>query len=295
MRRKNFVSLLAAFAIVVSVSFAFTTGNYNGPKTITTTNYATINKLVTELTNKYGKSEVLVVLDIDNTILTSTTDLGGDVWYQWQREKLNIKPTEEQKVACLFEDAIGLLYELNPMYLTEPEVPSFIDEWQLNEIAVFALTSRSPKYRAATERELTRSAINFTKTAPRPAGEKLPVYRYKTKRELSYMQGIMMTTGMNKGIMLKHILEKTSCEYKAIVFVDDSEKNVSNLEAEFANTQIDMTIFHYTKVIEDRKAANGGLELTQEQADKMHHDWLELNKMLKVIFPVRYKGGCLGE
>ena len=108
------------------------------------------------------------------------------------------------------------------------------------------------------------------------------------------MQGIMMTSGMNKGKMLQHILEKTDQEFESIIFVDDSEKNVHNLEQQFKNSGIDMTIFHYTKVIEDRKIDNGGVILTEEQAEKMDMDWKKLNATLKAIFPNRYTDGrCL--
>ncbi|MCV6038257.1 DUF2608 domain-containing protein, partial [Escherichia coli] len=29
-----------------------------------------------------------MVFDIDNTLLTSGTRIGGDIWYQWQTDKL---------------------------------------------------------------------------------------------------------------------------------------------------------------------------------------------------------------
>ena len=92
----------------------------------TTSNFAVIDSTIVELSQQYDVSEILVVLDIDNTILTSSTDLGGDIWYQWQRGKLNLKPYDDQKVDCLFEDAIGLLYELGTMQLTDSLIPYVI-------------------------------------------------------------------------------------------------------------------------------------------------------------------------
>ena len=85
-----------------------------------------IAPVVANLNSLYGAENVLIVADIDNTLLTSATDLGGDIWYQWQRGKLAVKPTEQQKVSCLFEDAISLLYELGPMNLTEQQVPALL-------------------------------------------------------------------------------------------------------------------------------------------------------------------------
>ncbi len=288
MRKYKIIRLLPVLILTIVLNFAFINNSKGNVKIVTTTNFKKVDSHVNKLLEKNDYSNILVVLDIDNTILTSSTDLGGDIWYQWQRGKLNIKPTEEQKVECLFENAIGLLYELGTTELTDSIIPSLISNWQEKEIPVFALTSRSPRYRAATERELRRTGIDFTKTALRPEGKNLPTYRYSLKNEMSYMQGIMMTSGMNKGKMLQHILDKTDQYFESIIFVDDSEKNVYNLEQQFKNTGIDMTIFHYTKVIEDRKKDNDGVILTEGQVEKMDMDWIELNTTLKAIFPNRY-------
>jgi len=288
MRKYKIIRLLPVLIITITLNFAFINSNKRDVKIVTTTSVQKVDSLVNTLINQNGASNILIVLDIDNTILTSSTDLGGDIWYQWQRGKLNIKPTDDQKVECLFEDSIGLLYELGTTELTDSIIPNLISNWQEKEIPVFALTSRSPKYRAATERELNRREIDFTKTALRPEGENLPTYRYKLKNEMSYMQGIMMTSGMNKGEMLQHILEKTDKNFESIIFVDDSEKNVYNLERQFKNSGMDLTVFHYTKVIEDRKMNNGGVILTEKQAEKMDMDWKKLNATLKAIFPDRY-------
>ena len=47
---------------------------------------------------------------------------------------------------------------------------------------------------------------------------------------LSYINGIMMTTGMNKGTMLDYILDKTDQSFSSVVFIDDSKKNIVNME-----------------------------------------------------------------
>ena len=288
MRKDRIISLLTFLMLTITINYAFVNYREDDVKVLAITEFQKVDSVVNILIDQYAISDVLVVLDIDNTILTSSTDLGGDIWYQWQRGKLNIKPTEEQKVECLFEDAIGLLYELGTMELTDSVIPSLINSWQEKGISVFALTSRNPKFRAATERELNRKKIDFTKTALKLDGEELPVYRYSLEREMSYMKGIMMTTGMNKGEMLKHILQKTGKNFKSIVFVDDSRKNVSNMEQQFKNSNINMTIFYYDKIIEERKIANGGVVLTKEQAERMDSDWKELSMTLKSIFPNRY-------
>lgn len=248
------------------------------------------------LSEQYGADQVLIVLDIDNTILTSTTDLGSDIWYQWQRGKFDIKPTASQKVSCLFEDSIGLLYELAPMILTETNLNQTISNWQVSGHSVMALTSRAPKFRAATERELARNQVDLASSALVPIGQETFIFREKKGREISYMQGVMMTSGLHKGEMLLHILEKTAREFAAIVFVDDSQKNIDDMYNTFQNVKnLDMRIFHYRRV-EDEREKRFGQVLTQNQADLMAQQWQQLNTTLGQIFPARNLAqGCLAQ
>lgn len=262
---------------------------------VETTQFSQVAALTEQKVAKYARDQVLIVVDIDNTLLTSASDLGGDIWYQWQREQLTVKPSAEQKVKCLFEDNIALLYELSPMQLTESDVAAYVKAWQSQGITLFALTSRSPKTRAATVRELTRAGLDMSKTALGKVGQSVPLLEDNIPREMSYSQGIMMTSGMNKGEMLRYILNKTQRQFKAIIFVDDSQKNVDNLAAEFSQKPAtDMTIFHYTKIENDRIKVQGSV-LTQQQADLMAKQWDTLSQTLNSIFPARNTSACLAQ
>tara|TARA_R110000868_G_scaffold140734_2_gene356701 strand:+ start:1859 stop:2737 length:879 start_codon:yes stop_codon:yes gene_type:complete len=263
-------------------------------KVVETQRFQDIAELSQQKVAAYSSENVLIVVDIDNTLLTSVSDLGGDIWYQWQRDQLAIKPRPEQKVKCLFEDSIALLYELSPMQLTESDLPTQIKQWQNQGISLFALTSRSPNSRSATMRELSRANLDMSVTALTAKDQEALLLHEKLPREMTYMQGVMMTSGMNKGEMLRYILDKTQRSFSAILFVDDSQTNVDNLYAEFKQTaDLDMTIFHYTKVEHDRLKSQGSI-LNQQQADQMSQQWLELNQVLNNIFPARDIPTCLG-
>ncbi len=280
--------------ILLAISlFLFIKANAHSIRDTSTIDFKNVESCILQKIKKYGESEVLVVLDIDNTILTSNTDLGGDIWYQWQREKLSIKPTEKQKIKnCFYEDAIGLLYELGTTNLTDESLPNHISNWQNKGVTIFALTSRSPRYRAATERELIKNGIDLSKSALKPSNEGVPCYSFKLERPISYINGIMMTTGMNKGKMLSDILAMTDRSFKSIIFVDDSEKNVIDVKNHFEkDTDIDLTIFHYQKIEQERKNKYDGQVLTKKQARKMAKDWNKLNKALNAIFPGRNQDG----
>ena len=271
------------------------TGNAFADVTVKKTDrFQDVAEKISQLTANGEKP--LIVIDIDNTLLTSTSNIGGDIWYQWQRGKLDVKPSAEDKVDCLFQDSIGLLYELIPMKIIEDDVPNTVSKWQDKGLTVMALTSRSPNYRYATEREMVRNQFDMTRTALKAKGsDELPIYVDNPKRPLSYINGIMMTTGMNKGTMLDYILDKTGQSFSSVVFIDDSQKNITNMEKAYKDdASIDMNIFHYTKVEHDRIKQYGSV-LTQKQADKMANDWKELNVVLDKIAPARLGEACLGQ
>jgi hypothetical protein len=289
------------FCNVVSVVFVATL-SLAAVTQVETDHFDKVAEVVTEKQQEYGADEVLLVFDLDNTLLTSESDLGSDVWYQWQTGKFaEEQPQEGEKVDHLF-DAIGLLYELAPMRLVETNIPGLIRDWQETGFTMMVLTSRGPNYRAATERELSRAGISFEQSALAPPGEAAPVYRYDAvgkgksaaredgsvnRREMSYMKGVMMTSGMHKGSMLDHILEKTGRRFDAVIFVDDTEKNIRNMTESFARRDdVDVTVVHYTRVEQERVAENGAV-LTPEQADAMAADWKTLNETLERIFPAR--------
>ncbi|TPV57261.1 DUF2608 domain-containing protein [Aestuariibacter sp. GS-14] len=252
-----------------------------------------IAPVVEALNQRYQPENVLIVSDIDNTLLTNNGGLGGDIWYQWQRGKLPVKPSPEQSVSCLFEDVIGMLYELSPMALTEPQVPALITEWQSAGNPLMLLTSRSPDYRSPTERELLNKGINTRISALLPKDGSNPEYREKLEREMSYSRGIMMTTGMHKGKMLEWILNKTGREFAAIVFIDDSQHNIDDMFGSWQNKPVEMAIFHYTQV-ETKRIEKFGQVLNTEQADALANDYVALSQTLKSVFPKRYESGrCL--
>ena len=284
MNKNRYLVLLLLTVLITGVLKAQTL------KDSTIFSFKDVNNLVAKKSKEYGIENVLVIVDIDNTLLTSNVDLGGDIWYNWQRGKIkDAIPTKKQKIEnCFYEDVIGLLYELGTMRLTDTLIPQYINNWQKNGTTVFALTSRSPRYRTATKRELLKNGIDLSKSPLKQIDGSIATYNYTLDREMSYEDGLMMTTGMNKGDMIAHILGRTGKTFKSIIFVDDSEKNIVDVTEKYkGNTNIDFTVFYYDKIARDRKIANGGVLITKKQAKKMAADWDKLTETLNTIFPGR--------
>ena len=260
--------------------------------------YQQIEHHINTLDEKYGAKNVLVVFDIDNTLLTTgSSDLGGDIWYQWQTGKLPIKASKKEKVACLYSDTIPMLYQLLPMKLTEPAVKSVITDLTERGNTFFALSSRGPENRAATERELNKQGLDFSQHSLAPAGAtQAPIYVKTFHRPTSYLNGVALTSGADKGKYLDFLLKKTARKFDALIFVDDGKHNIDAVSREFhidKYQSMDTQLIHYTKVVDDRIKANGAV-LTQKQADKMAQDWQKLKQTLDAIYPERAHG-CMSK
>lgn len=258
---------------------------------IETTNYTDIENIISAKEKLYPPENILLVFDIDNTLLTSGTRLGGDIWYQWQTDKLALKPDEKEKVSCLYDNAITLLYELSPMELTEANLPPLITAWQQKHIA-FALTSRSPDTRSATLRELKRNGIDFSASALSTNDKGgVPLEQGKLKRSWLYSNGVFFSSGQNKGVILDFLLKKTRKKFDAIVFIDDGKANIDAVTKMFDSPEysgIDTNVIHYTRV-ESALNRQQGTVLTPAEAQKMDQDWKMLSSTLESIFPDREK------
>jgi len=287
----------ALYPFLIILSLGITHSFSQSVKVDTILDYKIVDQAIQAKVPQYGADQVLVVLDIDNTILTSDTDLGSDIWYQWQTDKLDLKPLPDQKLDrdCLFNEAICLLYELGTMSLTDSLLPGYVKSWQNAGLTVFALTSRSPRCRASTERDLEQNDINLS-VSPLRTVDGLEIHFDKpADSNLSYHEGVFMTQGANKGTMLADILQRSGRTFKAIIFVDDTWKNIANIQGNAANCGAgDIILFYYTKIETERLKKNNNKILTPKQAKKMDRDWDKLIRRLIKIFPERLeKSECL--
>ncbi|HWS77909.1 MAG TPA: DUF2608 domain-containing protein [Thermomonas sp.] len=186
----------------------------------------------------------LLVLDIDDTLLTSAGFFGSDKWYEWQK---TLPASDPGKVSCLF-DVISLNYETGSQQPTQADGPAQVNRLQVDKLL---LTSRNPLYRGGTLRTL------------REAGYALPTsldgsmvgssWDFRTSPEakpvrVAYDQGIFMTSGQDKGKVLLALLDRLDRRYQRVVLVDDGRKNIDNMQVALRDAGIDYLGLHYLRV-----------------------------------------------
>jgi hypothetical protein len=202
----------------------------------------------TELKAKYGAKDVLIVFDIDNTLLKAKQSLGSDQWFEWQAEA--IKQASSDASFKSFDELLKAqadFFQLGSMALTEQVLPQLVVDLKNAGHKIILLTSRAPDIRSVTERELERNKLWFGDSAIM-TGIPNQYIEAPFKNKVSFMNGIFMTAGHHKGEALAYLLKKSGRNYKAIIFADDHERHTRRVYDTFSNSvTTEVVTFRYSK------------------------------------------------
>lgn len=202
--------------------------------------------------NTLDTRSTLVVFDIDDTLLTATEFFGSDKWYDWQRGRAldlqgaPVNTRDSEKVNCLF-DVLGMVFE---MAVNQPTQTNMADIVHSVNNDVVILTARSGAYRSATMRELERNQLNFSNKslALSDIGYHYDYTLGGRTAQVSYVDGVFMVQGMDKGVMLLDLLKRTGDEYASVVFVDDKQHNIDNMAHALKGAGIHFYGYHYNRI-----------------------------------------------
>jgi hypothetical protein len=88
-----------------------------------------------------------------------------------------------------------------------------------------------------------------------------------------------MTAGLNKGIMLKTLLNKTKSSFKAIVFADDHIKHTKRMHQIMGQVKgVELVTYRYSKIDSEVKAFN------KSDKRRVNGDLVRFLKLKKDIF-----------
>jgi hypothetical protein len=228
-----------------------------------------------DVADKIGKDHVLVVFDIDNTLLAMEQGLGADQWYEWQKGLNKNDLCNPQNVGDRFA-VQGALYFVSAMRKTQPDADAQVKAIQDQGIPVIALTSRGMDYRLQTFRELRRNGFDFTLSSiGPPGGLSKPFIPIQDGRFSLYDDGVFMTAGQHKGQMLLALLKKTDTAMpRVIVMADDKQANLDAVKETFSAIEIPVRAWRITT--EDANSENFDTQLAASQ-------WQQLEDALRTV------------
>jgi hypothetical protein len=275
---RNIRNLLPAALLASTILLSACTGHYHWeypPDPIKdlnkeTANLADVTADVIDLAERAGPKNILIIFDIDNTILAMEQGLGADQWYDWQNDLSKNDKCNLQNVGDRFA-VQGALFFASAMRPTQEDAASQVKAIQQSGVPVIALTSRGPDYRLQTFRELRRNGYGFSHSAIGPAGGYseafIPVENGRLSR---YEDGVFLTAGQHKGRMLNALLQKTGTELpRVIVITDDKQKNLDAVIETFSELEIPVHAWRYSA--EDENVNNFDPELANSQWESIEN------------------------
>jgi len=243
-----------------------------------TPSISVVEEFVFKKQAELGAGNVLVVFDFDNTLMAMNNDLGSDQWYVWQSDVIK-NGDKKQAMASDRNELFELhykLFALGDMHAVENETANVVKKIQELKIRTLILTSRGSEFRTDTEMELKRGGMDFSLTAPGPQGgyafQFLPE-GVENARPVSYQNGIFMGSGQNKGLLLQALIKKTGGTFKSVVVVDDTLKNIENIESVYKDDN-SVTLFYYTH--EDAR-----VKKFEKDKSRAWAEWKALRPVLK--------------
>lgn len=188
-----------------------------------------------------------VVLDLDNTVMESMLEVGGDQWFSSIFKHIIGNGYSK-------EIAIDIYHEVQAyikMKSVEPEIVKVIRALQDIGIPVIALTARNYDIRHSTIRQLNEIGINFNNSGiVKPEG-------------LAFSKGIIFCDGKNKGEALRDFLIKSQIRPKHITMLDDKGSYLEQVERILEGSRIRFDGLRYGFL--DHKVTGFNVELARVQ------------------------------
>jgi hypothetical protein len=228
-------------------------------------NFSDINTLYQD--NIVNPKTTLLVVDIDDTILTMSQPLGGVGWWDWQSDLLRHHKESSALVAKNFDDLVkiqNLLFGLIQMQVTDADVLPFLKKVTQQGASLMGLTARSSDHLNVTLRQLEKNDFFDENNQFIFKSKGLKLKNGKTSsagdlecasfsRYVTYYQGVVFLAGEDKGQALMCILNQSEKKYTNILFVDDTLRNVDSVSKAFEKHE-GVRVFAVFYTLENAKA-----------------------------------------
>ncbi len=183
---------------------------------------------------------MLVLLDIDNTLMEPVQEIGSDQWF-CSRIKLyeaqNYTPKEALKKALREWQAVQYITDVK---VIEPGIQEQILRLQQRGQPLMGFTTRGIEMSVRAIEQLESIDIDLKKTAP----TKEEIYFYNERGAL-YTSGVLFTTNTHKGEALKKFLAAINYHPKAILFINDKKSHLQPVEEFCQERGIKFIGLHY--------------------------------------------------
>ncbi len=170
-------------------------------------------------------NNTLVVLDIDETLLVPCQTLGTSEWFYTRKRQYE---SQGMNQACALDKALAeweAIRHLTTVRIVEQGTDAIISNLQSKNIPVMGLTTQGLALATRTVEQLNSLNIDLLKTAP----TKEDCY-FINGHGVLFRKGILFTSGTQKGKALVKLLDTIQFRPGRIVFVNDRETHIKDVE-----------------------------------------------------------------
>lgn len=225
--------MIKKIVLISLISFSF-------PSFAEIVTHASLQQLVDHIAQeKNTADQVLIVFDLDNTLIHPKTALGSDEWFEHQMKEIAAHGTPSPQAQ---EDLLQLYYKIQHVidqHVLEAMAPVFIANLKKAGFTVIALTARYRPIMERTLAQLTPLKIEFSQ----PLNTEFEIENFQKKP--IYKQGIIFCSSNNKGLVLIEFLKQTGRKPKKIIYVDDKRHHVERVEKAAQENGIECFCVHY--------------------------------------------------
>lgn len=172
-------------------------------------------------------SEIIVICDIDNTLLEAAQQLGSVAWGEHLIADLKRKGISDQQAHQIEDIMWGAVQKHVKVKTVDPCTSEVIKEIQGRNIPVLGLTARSPADAECTRSQLQSVGIDLVAHDLFPSSNQELLLQHAA----IYERGILFATPFNrKSHVLCGFLDKNKIMPKCVIFVDDKRHHVHDIE-----------------------------------------------------------------
>lgn len=175
--------------------------------------------------HSYLKPDMLVIFDIDNTLIEPVQELGTNQWFENRiREYVSYGYGKHEALEKALREWEAI-QNVTKVRIVEEGTQQIIENIQLQRFKMMGLTSRGLSLATLTVSHLNKVGIDLRKNGP----TKEEVFFMNTRGVL-FRGGILFTAGTHKGKALFKFLDRINDQPKSVLFINDKATHLAQIE-----------------------------------------------------------------
>lgn len=192
---------------------------------------------------RYVDRNTVLVMDIDNTILTSGQYFGTTRWGWSHVSRLEKAGLSRAEAMSQTHGLFHRIWQISQPRVVDDRIPQLIRRFQELGVRVIGLSNRDPSLAYVTSDQLACLGIDLTRASLDEED-----FKVFANTETHYVEGCIFVGDMgDKGAALDAFLKMSLQLPEKVVYVDDRMRNVNKVGAALRNLNLDYVGVWYRK------------------------------------------------